>query len=86
MKVLENYQKNIFISVPFKKFELSNLPAYNYSKNWLHRKCFLFYAPRIFEIAVRASVVQPLFSKVMEKSVFCDSVKKSNTCMVSSEK
>ena len=33
MKVLENYQKNIFSSVPFKKLELSNLPTYNYSEN-----------------------------------------------------
>ena len=40
-KVLENYYKNIFSSVPFKKFELSNLPTYNYNENWLHRKCFL---------------------------------------------
>ena len=41
MKVLENYQKNIFSSVLFKKFELSNLPIYNYSKNWFHRTCVL---------------------------------------------
>ena len=31
-KVLKNYQKNVFISVPFKKFELSNQPTYNYAK------------------------------------------------------
>ena len=29
-KVLENYQKNIFSSVPFKKFELSNPSTYSY--------------------------------------------------------
>ena len=23
------------------KFELSNLSSYNYSENWLHRKCFI---------------------------------------------
>ena len=31
-KVLQNYQKNVFSSVPFKKFELSNPPTYNYRK------------------------------------------------------
>ena len=31
-KVLENYQKNVFSSVPFEKFELSNPPTYNYLK------------------------------------------------------
>ena len=31
-KVLENYQKNVFSSVSFKKFELSNPPTYNYRK------------------------------------------------------
>ena len=31
-KVLKNYQKNVFSSVPFKKFELFNPPTYNYSK------------------------------------------------------
>ena len=50
-RILKNYcyvgfgklLKNIFSSVPFKKFELSNLPTKdNYSQNWLHRKCFLF--------------------------------------------
>ena len=31
-KVLKNYQKIVFSSVPFKKFELSNPPTYNYAK------------------------------------------------------
>ena len=31
-KVLQNYQKNVFNSVPFKKFELFNPPTYNYKK------------------------------------------------------
>ena len=31
-KVLKKYQKNVFSSVPFKKFELSNPPTYNYAK------------------------------------------------------
>ena len=30
--VLKNYQKNVCSSVPFKKFELSNPPTYNYAK------------------------------------------------------
>ena len=33
MKVLENYQKDVFISVPFKKLELPNPPTYNYAKS-----------------------------------------------------
>ena len=80
-KVLENYYKNIFSSVPFKKFELSNL-----QRKLAPPQVFPLYAPRIFEIAVRVSVVQSLFSKVMEASVFCGSVKKFNRCMVCSEK
>ena len=31
-KVLNNYQKNVFKTVPFKKYKLSNPPAYNYAK------------------------------------------------------
>ena len=31
-KVLQNYQKNVFSSVPFKKFELFSPPTYNYKK------------------------------------------------------
>ena len=30
--VLQNYQKNVFSSVHFKIFELSNPPTYNYGK------------------------------------------------------
>ena len=38
--------------------------------------------PRIFEITGKASVVESLLSKVTgEISVFCNSVKKSNTCI-----
>ena len=35
MKVLENYQKNVFHSVAFKKFELSDPPNYNYAENYV---------------------------------------------------
>ena len=31
-KFFKNYQKNVFSSVPFKKFKLSNTPTYNYVK------------------------------------------------------
>ena len=41
------------------------------------------FVPRIIKIAVRASAVESLFSKVTETSVFCNSVEK---CMVCSEK
>ena len=33
MKVLENYQENVFSNVSFKQFELSNPSTYNYTKN-----------------------------------------------------
>ena len=42
--------------------------------------------PRTFKIAGRASMVESLFSKVTETSAFCNSVEKSNTYMVCSEK
>ena len=35
MKVLENYQKNVFHSVAFRKFELSDPPNYNYAENYV---------------------------------------------------
>ena len=38
MKVLKNYQKNIFDSVPFKNTELPNPAIYSYTENRLHRK------------------------------------------------
>ena len=31
-KVLQNYRKNVFSSVPFKKFERFNAPTYKYRK------------------------------------------------------
>ena len=41
MKVKENCQKDVFSSVPFKKFELSNPPIYSYTENWVQHKYFL---------------------------------------------
>ena len=64
-KVLENYQKTVFISVPFKKFELSNPPTHNYKKNDSAANIsFVFFEN--FEIGLRASVVESHLSKVTE--------------------
>ena len=41
MKVLGNYQESVLSNVCFKQLELSNPSTYNYTKNWLNRKCFL---------------------------------------------
>ena len=33
--------RNTSLVILLKKFELSNLPTYSYTENWLHLKCFL---------------------------------------------
>ena len=38
LKVLKNYQRNVFSSDPFKKFELSNPLTYDYTENCVHHK------------------------------------------------
>ena len=47
LKVPEIFKKNVFSSVPFKEFELSNPPTYNstVTENLLHRKFFLSVFP-----------------------------------------
>ena len=40
-KFWEIIKKKVFNNIPFKKFELSNPPTYNYAENWFRRKCFL---------------------------------------------
>ena len=47
---------------------------------------FRLFVPRILKIAKKAPMVESLFSKVTETSAFCNSVEKSNICMVSSKK
>ena len=77
-KVLENYQKNVFSSVPFEKFELSNPPTNNYRKtDSLENISFVCFEN--FKIGLRASVVESHLSKVTET---WGSVEKSNTCMM----
>ena len=75
----------VFSSVPFKKLELSNPPTYNNSKTDstanISFACF-----QNFKIGLRSSVVESFFPKVTETQGFCNSVQKSNTCMVCSEK
>ena len=56
-RVLENYQKNVFSSVPFKKFELSNPPTYNYWKTD-STASISFVCFENFKIGLKASVVE----------------------------
>ena len=63
-------EENVFNSVHFKKFELSNPPTYNYAEG------VSFVVLRNFKIAERASVVKSHFGKVREISAFCNSVEK----------
>ena len=58
MKFLENYQKSVFNSDPFKKFEIVQ-----FTHLWLYGKLsppqvFPLFVQRIFKIAGRASVVE----------------------------
>ena len=69
-KVLQNYQENVFRSVPFKKFELSNPPTYNYRKTDSAAN-ISFVCFENFKIGLRASVVESHLSKVTETFGFC---------------
>ena len=61
--------RKMFLVAFLLRNKVSNLPTYNFTENWLHRKCFLcLFVPRIIKIAVRASVVESLFSKVTESN------------------
>ena len=69
-KVLENYQKSVFSSVPFKNFELSNPPTYNYRKtDSAANVSFVFFEN--FKIGLRASVMESHLRKVTETFGFC---------------
>ena len=69
-KVLQNYQKNVFSSVPFKKFELPNPSTYNYKK--IDSAAIIsFVCFENFEIDLRVSVVESHLSKVTETFEFC---------------
>ena len=72
-KVLENYQKNVFSSVPFEKFGLSNPSTYNCRKTDsvvnITFVCF-----ENFKIGLRASVVESHLSKVTDTFGFCREV------------
>ena len=63
LKVLKNYQKNVFSSVPFKKFELPNPPTYNYRKTDCAAN-ISFVCFENFKIDLKASVVESHLSKV----------------------
>ena len=69
-EVLENYHKNVFSSVPFKKFELSNPPTYNYRKTDSATN-ISFVCFENFKIGLRASMVESHLSKVTETFGFC---------------
>ena len=70
---MENYQKNVFSSVPFEKFELSYPPTYNYRKTDsvanISFVCF-----ENFKIGLRASAVESHLSKVTETFENCREV------------
>ena len=86
MKVLKNYRKNVFSSVPFKKVQtIQSTHLQPYGK-LSPPQVFVFFIWRIFEIAGRASVVESLLGKVTKTYAFCDSAEKPSTCTVSSEK
>ena len=85
MKVSEIIRKTSLVAFLLKNLSFPIYPPVTISRQ-TPPQVFPLYAPRIFEIAVTASVIQSLFSEVTETSGFCDSVKKSNTCMVCSEK
>ena len=69
-KVLENYQKNVFSSIPFKKIELSNPPTYNYRKaDYTANISFVYFEN--FKFGLRASVDELQLSKVTETFGFC---------------
>ena len=68
--VLENYQKNVFSRVPFKKIELSNPLTYNHGKTDsaanISFACF-----ENFQIGLRAFVVESYLTKVTKTFGFC---------------
>ena len=70
LKVLKNYQKNVFSSVPFKKFEVSNTPTNNYRKTD-SATIISFVCFENLEIGLRVSVVESHLSKVTETFGFC---------------
>ena len=82
VRVLEIIGKTSSVAFSLKNLSFPIYPPITPPQNLTPPQVFLLYAPGIFQIAARASVVQSLSIKV---TVFCDSVKKSNTCMVWSE-
>ena len=69
-KVLENYQGNVFSSVPFKKIELSKPPTCNCRKADSTAN-ISFVCFENFKISLRTSVVEAHLSKVTKTSGFC---------------
>ena len=70
LKVLKNYQKNVFSSVPFKKFEVLNTPTNNYRKTD-SATIISFVRFENLEIGLTVSVVESHLSKVTETFGFC---------------
>ena len=69
-KVLKNYQKNVFSSALFKKFELSNPPTYSYAKTDSGAN-ISFVGFENFKIGWRKSAVKSYLSKVAKIFGFC---------------
>ena len=55
-KVFQNYQINVISSVPFKKFELSNPPTFNYRKTDSAANISFVYFEN-FKIGLRANFI-----------------------------
>ena len=69
-KIWKIIRKNVFSSVPFKKFELSNPPTYNYRKTDSSANVS-FVCFENFKIGLRASVVESHLGKATETFGFC---------------
>ena len=69
-KVLKSYQKNVFSSVSFKKFELSYPLIYNYAKTDSAAN-ISFVCFENFKIGRRASMVESYLTKDTETFGFC---------------
>ena len=69
-RVRENYQKNVFSSVPFKKLELFNPPTYDYTRTDsvanISFVCF-----ENIKVGWRVSLVESHLSKVIKTFVLC---------------
>ena len=67
------FRKTSLVAFLLKKFELSNLPTYNYSEKWLHRTCFLCMLLEFLKLLWERLRCNHFLVK-QQKLLFCDSV------------